>query len=157
MSAPIDDGPGGGPDGGLPGGMGGGIGGGEPTLENFAASDGDGVVARAGAPREADAGAIASEAAMIDAVRSVYDPEIPVNIYELGLIYDIAIAADGNISLTMTLTTPGCPVAGILPQQVADAAAAVPGTGEVEVRLVWDPPWTMERMSEEARLALGMF
>jgi FeS assembly SUF system protein len=82
---------------------------------------------------------------------------IPVNIYELGLIYDIEIAGDGAVKIIMTLTTPGCPVAGILPQQVGDAAAMVPGLGEVEVFLVWDPPWSMERMSEEARLALGMF
>lgn len=115
------------------------------------------VVGRSGAPRGPESGAMVSEAALIEAVRTVYDPEIPVNIYELGLIYDIAIAEDGAVTITMTLTTPGCPVAGILPQQVADAAASAQGAGEVEVKLVWDPPWTMENMSEEARLALGMF
>ncbi len=94
---------------------------------------------------------------VIAAVKTVHDPEIPVNIYDLGLIYDVALAPDGSVVIEMTLTTPACPVAGILPQQVADAAAAVPGVGEVEVRLVWEPTWTPDRMSEEARLVLDMF
>ena len=94
---------------------------------------------------------------MVEALKTVYDPEIPVDIYELGLIYEIKQADDGSVKLDMTLTAPGCPVAGILPQQVADAVSSVDGTGEVEVFLVWDPPWDMEKMSEEAKLALGMF
>ena len=94
---------------------------------------------------------------MIEAIREVYDPEIPVNIYDLGLIYELQIEADGSVLVTMTLTAPGCPVAGIMPQQVAEAVAAVPGVGEVQVTLTWDPPWTKERMSEDARLALGFF
>ena len=115
------------------------------------------VVGRAGSANDPDDATRASEEAVIEAFRTVYDPEIPVNIYELGLIYDIAIAADGNIKIDMTLTAPGCPVAGILPQQVADAAAGVPGAGEVEVTLVWEPAWTPDKMSEDARLALGFF
>ena len=87
----------------------------------------------------------------------MYDPEIPVDIYELGLIYEINIEINGDVRLVMTLTAPGCPVAGILPQQVADAAASVEGTAEIEVTLVWDPPWDMEKMSEDAKLALDMY
>ena len=94
---------------------------------------------------------------IVRALKTVYDPEIPVDIYELGLIYKLDIAEKGNTRIEMTLTAPGCPVAGILPQQVADAAASVDGIGEVEVFLVWDPAWDMEKMSEDAKLALGMF
>lgn len=100
---------------------------------------------------------VASREAVVDALKTVYDPEIPVDIYELGLIYEIDIAQDGDIKITMSLTAPGCPVAGILPQQVAEAAASLTGTGEVEVFLVWDPPWDAEMMSEDAKLALGFF
>lgn len=153
MNRPIDDGSGRGP--GPESSVAGDAPGGAPMFGGFMAS-GD-IVGRAGTPRGPDSGELVSEAALIEAVRTVYDPEIPVNIYELGLIYNIAIAEDGAVAITMTLTTPGCPVAGILPQQVADAAATAQGAGEVEVKLVWDPPWTMENMSEEARLALGMF
>ncbi len=117
---------------------------------------GEGLVGKAGAPLE-KAQAVGSEEAVIDALRTVFDPEIPVNIYDLGLVYGIEIAADGALTITMTLTTPGCPVAGILPQQIADAAAMVVGVGPVEVYLVWDPPWSPEKMTEDARLALGMF
>ena len=116
--------------------------------------DAEGVVARAGVANQPGAPA-ATEAAVADALRTVYDPEIPVDIYELGLIYEMDIAAEGGVTLTMTLTAPGCPVAGILPQQVADAAASVPGAGAVAVKLVWDPPWTPDLMSEDAKLALG--
>ncbi len=115
------------------------------------------IVGRAGTANDAKTTARASEESVIEACRTVYDPEIPVNIYELGLIYAIVIAADGNVKIDMTLTAPGCPVAGILPQQVADAAAGVPGAGEVEVTLVWEPAWTPDKMSEDARLALGFF
>ncbi len=93
---------------------------------------------------------------VIEAVSSVYDPEIPVNIYELGLIYDIDIKDNGDVKLWMTLTAPACPVAGTLPQQVANVVSYLEGTGEVEVELVWDPPWTPDRMSEDAKLALGL-
>lgn len=100
---------------------------------------------------------IAGRDAVVEALRTVFDPEIPVNIYDLGLIYRLDIAADGAVDIDMTLTAPTCPVAGAMPQQVANAVAAVPGVGEVAVALVWDPPWTMERMGEDARLALGLF
>ncbi len=99
----------------------------------------------------------ASEETVIDAVKTVYDPEIPVNIYDLGLIYTMAVKQDGSVAIEMSLTAPGCPVAGIMPQQVADAVANVTGIGEVEVQLVWDPPWTPDRMSEDARLALDFW
>ena len=100
---------------------------------------------------------IASEETLIDAMKTVFDPEIPVNIYDLGLIYRCEIASDGTISADMSLTAPGCPVAGILPQQVADALGRVEGAGEVTVELVWDPAWTPDRMSEDAKLALDIF
>ncbi len=92
-----------------------------------------------------------------EVIKTFYDPEIPVNIYDLGLIYDTTIHETGTIEVEMSLTAPGCPVAGEMPGLVAGAVAAVAGVGEVTVRLVWDPPWTPERMSEDARLALGMF
>jgi FeS assembly SUF system protein len=91
-----------------------------------------------------------------DALKSVHDPEIPVNIFDLGLIYDINRLDDGNIHITMSLTAPGCPVAGEMPGQVAEAVAAIPEAGRVDVDLVWDPPWSKERMSEDAKLALDM-
>ena len=117
-----------------------------------------GLVGKAGNPLDPPVTASpASKEAMVEALKTVYDPEIPVDIYELGLIYELNPADDGSVKVEMTLTAPGCPVAGILPQQVADAVASVEGTGEVEVYLVWDPPWDMEKMSEEAKLALGMF
>jgi FeS assembly SUF system protein len=93
---------------------------------------------------------------IIAAVKTVYDPEIPVNIYELGLIYDIDIDSDNNVHINMTLTAPGCPVADILPGQVATVVRQLEGVNEVKVDLVFDPPWTMERMSEEAKLMLNM-
>ncbi len=100
---------------------------------------------------------VATEDQVIAALRTVHDPEIPVNIYDLGLIYDTTIHDDGTVEIEMSLTAPGCPVAGEMPGEVARAVAALPGAGEVTARLVWDPPWTPERMSEDARLALGMF
>ena len=99
---------------------------------------------------------VAGEEAVIGAFKTVFDPEIPVNIYELGLIYEFKIDAKGGVKVDMSLTSPGCPVAGDLPGWVADAAAKVEGIGEVEVTLVWDPTWTPELMSEDAKLALGI-
>jgi FeS assembly SUF system protein len=93
---------------------------------------------------------------VIEAIRTVYDPEIPVNIYDLGLIYTIDIDPEGKVHIDMTLTAPGCPVAGSMPTYVEDTVSLVDGVREVEVELVWDPPWTPERMSEDAKLALGM-
>ena len=92
--------------------------------------------------------------AIVDACRTVYDPEIPVNIYELGLVYTVDINNENAVRVVMTLTAPGCPVAGEMPGQVAEAVAAVKGAGEVSVTLVWSPPWTPDRMSEDAKLAL---
>jgi len=112
--------------------------------------------ARSGAPLPAGTPA-ASEAAVIEAMQQVYDPEIPVNIYELGLIYEYRIDDEGTVEIRMTLTAPGCPVAGVLPGHLAQTVAQVDGVGEVEVELVWDPPWTPELMSEAARLELNMF
>ena len=93
---------------------------------------------------------------VIDALKSVYDPEIPVDIYELGLIYDVEISDDADALVTMTLTTPHCPVAESLPQEVELRVLGVPGIRDAEVKLVWDPPWDPSKMSDEARLELGM-
>lgn len=93
---------------------------------------------------------------IIEALRTVYDPEIPVNIYDLGLIYRIEVDESGVVEVDMTLTAPACPVAGTLPHEVGRVIDAVPGVSDATVRLVWDPPWTQERMSEEALLQLGM-
>jgi len=98
-----------------------------------------------------------TEAVVIAAISTVYDPEIPVNIYELGLIYKIDIGADGKVVIDMTLTAPACPVADILPVEVADKVRELPGVTDVAVELVWDPPWTPELLSEAARLELGMY
>jgi FeS assembly SUF system protein len=97
------------------------------------------------------------EEKVIAALRGCYDPEIPVNIYELGLIYDLQIDPSGAVSIRMTLTSPACPVAGALPADVQSKVQAVPGVTSAKVELVWDPPWEMSRMSEEARLQLGLF
>jgi FeS assembly SUF system protein len=93
---------------------------------------------------------------IIAALRKVHDPEIPVNIYDLGLIYRIDIAESGDVDVDMTLTAPACPVAGMMPVMVKDAVKTVDGVGEVNVELVWDPPWSPETMSDEAKLTLGM-
>ena len=92
---------------------------------------------------------------IVEACRSVYDPEIPVNIYDLGLIYTIDIGDEGDVQLIMTLTAPGCPVAGEMPGWLADAVEPLAGVKSVNVELTWDPPWGMEMMSDEARLELG--
>ena len=94
--------------------------------------------------------------AIIETLKTVYDPEIPVNIYELGLIYAVEVAADGEVQIDMTLTAPACPVAGMLVKEVADKTGEVEGVATSHVKLVWDPPWTKERMSEDALLELGM-
>jgi FeS assembly SUF system protein len=94
---------------------------------------------------------------VVKALSSVYDPEIPVNIYELGLIYDIIIDGAGAVGIRMTLTAPACPAAQVLPEQVRSAVAAVPGVSDAKVDVVWEPPWDRDRMSEAAKLQLGMF
>jgi FeS assembly SUF system protein len=94
---------------------------------------------------------------IVTALKTVYDPEIPADIYELGLIYKVDIADDRGVAVDMTLTTPNCPSAAELPHMVEDAVASVPGVREVKVNLVWDPPWDPSRMSDEARLVLNMW
>jgi FeS assembly SUF system protein len=94
---------------------------------------------------------------LIEKLKSVYDPEIPVDIYELGLIYRVDIKDDRTVDVEMTLTTPNCPAAGELPQMVENAVASVAGVGIVNVNLVWEPPWTPDRMTDEARLVLNMW
>ncbi len=94
---------------------------------------------------------------IVEALKTVRDPEIPVNIYDLGLIYDLDIDEAGKVAIRMTLTAPGCPVAGILPMQVEQAVRGVEGVTDVTVELVWDPPWTQDRISDEAKLELGLF
>lgn len=96
------------------------------------------------------------EERIVEALKTIYDPEIPVNIYELGLIYEVNIDQDNKVFVTMTLTTPGCPVAGSMPGQVEQTIKSVEGVNDAEVELVWDPPWTIDRMTEEARLTLGL-
>jgi FeS assembly SUF system protein len=96
-------------------------------------------------------------ARVVEALRTVFDPEIPVNIYDLGLVYDLEVDDEaGHVVIRMTLTAPGCPVAQTFPATVEDAVYSVSGVTGVRVELVWDPPWTKERMSEAARLQLGM-
>ena len=97
------------------------------------------------------------KASIIEAVKTVYDPEIPVDIYELGLIYEVNIGDDGKVEVIMTLTTPMCPVADQLPMEVQEKVASVDGVTDVELQVVYDPPWNKEMMSEEARFALDMF
>jgi len=93
--------------------------------------------------------------AVVEACKTVYDPEIPVNIYDLGLIYTVEIDAESNVSILMSLTAPGCPVAGEMPGWVADAVEPLPGVKTTSVELVWEPQWGMDMMSDEARLELG--
>jgi FeS assembly SUF system protein len=111
------------------------------------------------APTEAFSAKAESELenAVVEVLQTVYDPEIPVNIYELGLIYDLDVQATGRVHIQMTLTAPACPVAGTLPGEIQAKVAGVPGVTEAEVELVWEPAWDPSRMSEAARLQLGMF
>jgi len=95
--------------------------------------------------------------ALVEAVSKVFDPEIPVNIYELGLIYNLDVDADANVQVRMTLTAPACPAAQTIPIDVERRIREVPGINDVKVAVVWDPPWTREKMSEAAKLSLGMY
>ncbi len=97
------------------------------------------------------------EGDVIDALRTVFDPELPISIYDLGLIYVIDIEENGHTYIGMTLTAPGCPVAGEIPKWIRDAIIKVAGVPMVEVEILWDPPWTQDNMSEAAKLDLGMF
>jgi FeS assembly SUF system protein len=112
----------------------------------------------AGEPKEEAKGGAGSDlqAAVVEVLKSVYDPEIPVDIYELGLIYGVDISEDGDATITMTLTTPHCPVAESLPNEVELRVLSVPGIRDAVVNIVWDPPWDPSKMSDEARLELGM-
>jgi FeS assembly SUF system protein len=92
---------------------------------------------------------------VVEACRTVFDPEIPVNIFDLGLVYTVAITSENDVNITMTLTAPGCPVAGEMPGWVADAVDPIPGVRTVDVKMTFDPPWGMDMMSDEARLELG--
>ena len=98
----------------------------------------------------------ALRAAIVAALREVKDPEIPINIYDLGLIYRIDIADDGDVGIEMTLTRASCPVAGIMPLLVKNAVGRVDGVGLIKVKMVWDPPWSQERLTDEVKLALGI-
>ena len=124
-----------------------------PGLADFLPDTSNGYIAKAGAALENSAGQ-ADPLAVEDALKSVHDPEIPVSIYDRGLICDVERRHKGDGYVPMARTAPGCPVAGEMPGQVARALAAVDGVGEVLVELVWSPPWTPERMSDDARLAL---
>ena len=116
----------------------------------------EGTSARAGA-KLVEGQQKAPDEAIVEALRTVHDPEIPVNIYDLGLIYDIERLEDGDVRILMTLTAPACPVAGEMPYDVAAAVSGVDGVGEVEVVLTWEPPWTQDRMTEDAKLVLNIY
>ena len=116
----------------------------------------EGTSARAGA-KLAEGQQKAPDEAIVEALRTVHDPEIPVNIYDLGLIYDTERLEDGDVRILMTLTAPACPVAGEMPYDVAAAVSGVDGVGEVEVVLTWEPPWTQDRMTEDAKLILNIY
>jgi FeS assembly SUF system protein len=116
----------------------------------------EGFLARQPEPQAASAPGGALYESVIEALKDIYDPEIPVNIYDLGLIYGVDVTEEGDVAVTMTLTTPHCPVAESMPGEVELRVGAVPGIGDVEVNLVWDPPWNPAQMSDEAKLELGM-
>jgi FeS assembly SUF system protein len=126
-----------------------------PGLADFLPDTSSGFRAMAGSSLAGATGP-ADEFAVEAALKSVHDPEIPVNIFDLGLIYDVDRRQDGDVYITMSLTAPGCPVAGEMPGQVAEAVAAADGVGAVTVELVWEPAWSPERMSEDAKLALDL-
>jgi FeS assembly SUF system protein len=135
-----------------------------PAVAAAAEAPGDASTAEATlAPAEAKPSALPPEeierltGEIINALKTVYDPEIPADIYELGLIYRVDIEDDRAVKVDMTLTTPNCPSAQELPEMVENAVASVPGVGEVKVSVVWDPPWDQSRMTDEARLVLNMW
>ncbi len=126
-------------------------------VEGWTPDEGDDAARSETPAAEGASAGPASEDAVVEAIATVHDPEIPVNIYELGLIYAIDLYDDGRVRIEMTLTAPNCPSAQELPIQVKDAVEKIPGVKSAEVEVVWDPPWDMSRMSDEARLALNMF
>lgn len=127
----------------------------EPLTEEPVSSVPSGDIEDVAAPVANDFGTAQLEGRVIEAISTVFDPEIPVNIYELGLIYDIQIDGMSDVKINMTLTSPACPVAGSLPGDVQRVVESVDGVRGVDVELVWEPPWTPDRMSEAARLELG--
>lgn len=127
----------------------------EPDFFNKKAAE-EGAVATSGTPKPDGVERLYTDDA-IKAMSTVHDPEIPVNIYDLGLIYDCTISDNGDVAIVMTLTAPTCPVAGELPQQVADAVAGCDGAGVVTVTLTWEPPWRPDLMSDDARMAVDWF
>lgn len=126
-----------------------------PGLADFLPDTSSGYTAYAGTVLT-EANGPADAVAVEDALKTVHDPEIPINIFDLGLIYDVNRQSNGDVHITMSLTAPGCPVAGEMPGQVAEAVAAVDGVGKVAVELVWEPAWSPERMSEDAKMALDL-
>ncbi len=126
-----------------------------PTVEKTAEQMAAAPVTSAPTLPEDEAARLTDE--IVTALKTVYDPEIPADIYELGLIYKIDIGDDRGVKVDMTLTTPNCPSAQELPQMVENAVSSVPGVGKVDVAVVWDPPWDPSRMSDEARLVLNMW
>lgn len=127
----------------------------QTPAESDAKTDAETVPAQASALPQEELDRLTTD--IVAALKTVYDPEIPSDIYELGLIYKIDIGDDRQVAVEMTLTAPGCPVAGEMPQWVEDAVSAVPGVSGAKVTLTFDPPWDQSRMSDEARLALNMF
>ena len=125
-----------------------------PSLSDFLPDISSGYIAYAGTVLADGTGSPLAEDAVIGVLKTVKDPEIPVNIYDLGLIYDINCHPNGDVAINMSLTAPGCPVAGEMPAQVAEAVAVLTGAGQIAVTLVWEPAWSPERMSEDAKLAL---
>ncbi len=128
----------------------------EATKDDVAAAAAPDAPASAGSALSQDEIARLTDE-IVGAIKTVYDPEIPADIYELGLIYKIEIGNDRGIAIDMTLTTPNCPSAQELPTMVENAVASVPGVGPVAVNVVWDPPWEPSRMSDEARVVLNMW
>ena len=124
-------------------------------IPNYPKGSTEPFIAKAGKKNKFDSITI-NKKEIISMLSNVFDPEIPINIYDLGLIYDIKISNGNNVSIKMSLTSPGCPVAGELPKQVADELTKINKIGLIEVELVWDPPWTKDRMSEDAKLALDI-
>jgi FeS assembly SUF system protein len=114
------------------------------------------VVAHAGAALAPEAAPLADKEQIIDALKTVFDPDVGIDIYNLGLIYNVDLLENGNVKIDMTLTSPTCPIADEMPQMAADAVAALEGVGEVEAKLVWEPMWDLSRLSDEAKFQLDM-
>jgi FeS assembly SUF system protein len=128
----------------------------QPSTEPAAPAPPPGELKTAGMTSDPERTA-ALRPAIVEALSKVYDPEIPVNVYELGLIYDVIVDQAGVVGIRMTLTAPACPAAQFLPLEVGKRIAAIPGVSDVKVDVVWDPPWDRDRMSNAAKLQLGMF